>query len=213
MAPPPRHPRKVVCTIATGRHRELLEISRPSFEQYAANHDYELLTLDHLVAPNRPPSWSKVVLMHRLVQEYDIVLWVDSDVLFADTTRDVADEMRPRRFLHVVEFRLGADRVLNCGVMAIRGGALSRRFLERVWNQHDLAFHPWWENAAVLRLLGYRIDFPIRPERPSPWIAGVGRLDVAWNSIPAYSSPAPVIAHFPATPHDERVAAIRTIAG
>jgi len=205
--------RKAVCTIAHGPHRELLQIARPTLEKYADGNGYELVAIEHRLAPDRPPSWGKVLLLHELVQQYDLVLWVDADALFVDPTRDVADEIQPFRFLHLVEHRIGDERVYNCGVMVLRGGALSRRFLEAVWNQHDLVHHEWWENAAVLRLLGFRLDHPIRPERVSPWLAGVGRLDRAWNSIPDCPAPAPVIAHFPAMTHEARVDAMREIAG
>ncbi len=147
-------PRKVVCTIAHGPHRELLEISRPGLEQFAGGNGYELVAIEHRVAPERPASWGKVVLLHQLVQQYDLVLWIDADALFVDPTRDVASEIDPFRFLHLVSHQIGPERIYNCGVMALRGGAVSRRFLERVWNQHDLVYHEWWENAAVLRLLG-----------------------------------------------------------
>lgn len=205
--------RKIVCTMAFGPHRELLEIARPTLEAYADRNDYELLTAEHRLAPDRPPSWGKVVLLHELVQQYDLVLWIDADALFVDVTRDVADEIRQHRFLHLVEHRIGDERIFNCGVMAFRGGALSRRFLERVWNQRDLVFHEWWENAAVLRLLGYRLQHPIRPARPSAWLAGVGRLGGEWNSIPDCPTPAPVIEHFAAMTQDARRTAMRVAAG
>jgi hypothetical protein len=65
----------------------------------------------------------------------------------------------------------------------------------------------------VLRLLGYRLERPVRPARVSPWRAGVGRLDLAWNSIPHDPSPTPVIAHFPGMTHSERLEAMRAVAG
>ena len=81
-------PRKVVCTMAHGPHRELLEIARPTLARYADDNGYELVTIERPLAPARPPSWGKVVLLHELVQQYDLVLWVDADALFVDTTRD-----------------------------------------------------------------------------------------------------------------------------
>lgn len=205
--------RKVVCTIAYGNHRELLEIARPTLVAFAGAKGYDLVVMEHRLASDRPASWSKVVLLHQLVQQYELVLWIDADALFVDPTRDVAAELQHFRFLHLVSHQIGSERVFNCGVMAFRGGAVSRRFLERVWNQHDLVHHDWWENAAVLRLLGYRLERPVRPARVSPWLAGVGRLDVAWNSIPDCPSPAPVIAHFPAMTQAARVEAMRAVAG
>jgi hypothetical protein len=65
----------------------------------------------------------------------------------------------------------------------------------------------------VLRLLGFRVDRPIYASRPSVWRAGLGRLDLAWNSIPDCPSPDPVIAHFPAMTHADRLTAMTACAG
>ena len=126
------------------RPAKLLEISRPTLEKFADGNDYELVTVEHRLAPDRPTSWGKVVLLHQLVQQYDLVLWVDADALFVDPTRDLEAELRPGRFLHLAAHQIGCERIYNCGVMALRGGLRSRRFLERVWNQHDLVHHDWW---------------------------------------------------------------------
>jgi hypothetical protein len=205
--------RKALCTIAHGRHRELYDVARPTFERYADVHGYDLHVVEHRMAPQRPGSWGKVPLLHRLVQHYDVVLWVDADAIFVDSSCDVVRAMRPGRFMHLVAHRFDHEHVFNCGVIAMRGGAVSRRFLERVWNQIDLVHHEWWENAAVLRLLGYRLERPVRRARLSPWRAGVGRLDRAWNSIPEDPSPHPIVAHFPGVSHDERLAMMRAVAG
>jgi hypothetical protein len=52
----------------------------------------------------------------------------------------------------------------------------------------------------------------MRPIVPSLWRAGVGRLDLAWNSIPANSSPNPYIAHFPGIAVELRHAALSRLA-
>jgi hypothetical protein len=79
----------------------------------------------------------------------------------------------------------------------MRGGPLARRFWNRVWNAREFVHARWWENSAVIHLLGYRGERRKWPVVPTPWRAGVGRLDRAWNSIPGFESPRPHIAHFP----------------
>ena len=121
-----RHVRKVLCTIAIGRHRELLEITQPSFDRYADRHGYDVVVVDRTLAPTRAPSWSKVPLLHDLVQRYDVALWVDCDATIVDDSVDIADVLEPHAFLNLVEHRLPSGRVPNCGVIALRGGARSR---------------------------------------------------------------------------------------
>jgi galactosyl transferase GMA12/MNN10 family len=201
--------RKVVCTIAAGSHRAFLEVTRPGLEQYADRHCYDLVVLDRALVAHRAPSWSKIPLLHDLATQYDVALWVDSDAVIVDGSLDVSDVMEPRAFFHVVEHNTSAGRIPNCGVIAVRGGALTRAFLERVWHKREHVQHEWWENAAVLDLLGYRLRRPVRPTRPSIWRLGVGRLDRAWNSIPADPSPSPRIVHFPGLAFDDRLARLR----
>ena len=81
-----------------------------------------------------------------------------------------------------------------------------------MWRKTEYAHHEWWENAAVLSLLGYRLQRPVRPVRPSPWRLGVGLLDRAWNSIPEDASPTPRIAHFPGLPLADRAHQLRAAA-
>src|SRR5262249_9229398 len=140
-----------------------------------------------------------------LVREYDTVLWVDADAAVLDVAPPIEDALAPKRFMYMVEHQLDNGRVPNAGVMSFRGGRTSRMFLDRVWKSRRFVQHKWWENAAVLHLLGYRDRDGIRPVAPSPWRMGLGVLDTAWNSIPADPSPHPYIVHVPGVPLDERL--------
>ena len=42
---------------------------------------------------------------------------------------------------------------INDGNILIRNTQWSRDFWKRVYEQTDLLYHPWWENAAVIKLL------------------------------------------------------------
>ena len=87
----------------------------------------------------------------------------------------------------------------------LRGGPVSVRFLDRVWAQRRFVNDKWWENAAILHLLGYRDRDGLRPAVPSPWRLGYATLDRAWNSIPADPAPEPHIMHFPGLPLADRL--------
>ena len=56
--------RRAICTFGVGPHRELLEITRPTLEQYALRHGYDLVarTETHRLR-GRPPSWGKIPLV------------------------------------------------------------------------------------------------------------------------------------------------------
>ena len=157
----------------------------------------------------RPAAWDKVVVLHSLVAQHDLVVWIDTDALVLDGAPDIAGELTHDRFLHLVEHRTGRGRVPNTGVLAFRGGDRSQRFLERVWAQRRFVHDRWWENAAVNHLLGYRHLRGVRRVAPSKWRAGVGLLDHRWNSIPDDPSVRPHIVHFPGIPLADRLHALR----
>ncbi|MGQ0824549.1 MAG: hypothetical protein ACT4OX_05890 [Actinomycetota bacterium] len=204
--------RRVLCTIAHGPYRELLEITGPALERYAARHNYELLVVDRRIAPGRPAAWEKIALLHSLVAQPGIVCWIDADACVLDDAPDIEGALTAQRFLHLVEHRIHGHRIPNSGVMVLRGGPRASRFLERVWHHAASRQHPWWVNAAIIRLLGYRLAPQVRPIRLTVSRLGTGLLDRAWNSIPDDPAPVPRIAHFPGWPISQRLDALRRIA-
>jgi hypothetical protein len=191
-----RPPRKVLCSIGSGPYSELLDVTAPSFERYAAVHGYDLILLRHDLAPRRPSSWSKVVLLQQLALAYDFLLWVDADAVIVDPSRDFVEELRPGRHRYLAH-RLRGQVVPNCGVMGLRGGRRAERLLSRVWNSTRFIEHGWWENAALLHLLGYDHSPPVGPNRLTWDRVRTQFVDGAWNSIPLDSCTHPRIKHYP----------------
>lgn len=205
---------RVLCSIGAGAHEELLAHSGATFELYAARHGYDLDLRTELLAADRPASWSKVLLVRELLERYRTVFWVDADAAIVDPARDVTDELAPRAFLGLVAHRYGGQQIPNCGVMVVRRSRAARRLLDRMWARAGRREHPWWENAALLDLLGYEIPDdprlpdapPVRLVRPHRWLRRITFLDVAWNSIAAHEAEAPRIRHYPGRSHEHRLA-------
>jgi hypothetical protein len=189
--------RKVIVSLGTGRQSRLLAIAARSFRRYAARHDYELALHTDTVDPTRPAPWSKVMLLRELAATHDLLLWLDADLVIVDDSLDIASELEDGRFLYMVEHHTKEGRMPNSGVMLLRGGADTIVFLDDVYAQQDLINHRWWENAAICRLLGYRLD-PIELESPTPLLTERTKLiSPRWNSIPDAPAPNPRIRHYP----------------
>jgi hypothetical protein len=69
------------------------------------------------------------------------------------------------------------------GVWALRSGDRAEAFLAEVWQQTDLIDHQWWEQAAVMRLIGWKLDLPLRKVHPSVWDDGTFILDERWDML------------------------------
>lgn len=190
--------RKAIASIGTGPHEHLLRIARRSFARYAGRHGYDLHLHTTPAETSRPAPWSKVPICRTLLDDYDVVLWLDSDLVVCDARRDIAADLAPGRFLGLVEHRTKEGSMPNSGVMLLRGGDDARAFLDQVWDQEDLVQHRWWENAAICRLLGYELEPEVRPGTPTPLLTeGTTFLDPRWNSIPDAPAPGAWIRHYP----------------
>ncbi len=205
---------KALCSIGSGPHEALLEISRPTFAAYAQRHGYELIT-SREGDPRRPPAWAKVPMLREALASFELVLWIDADAVIVDGRDDIAAELEPDRFLGLV--RHGEQQVPNTGVMVWRAGELATELLDRTWSATRFVHHPWWENAALLDALGY--DLPSALDRgwrrrlrrrrfglarPSPFLAGTQFLPLEWNSVYLDRADEPRIVHCVGVPVEQR---------
>lgn len=201
-----RRGRRVICTIAIDRHVELLRISEPLMRAYAERHGYDLVVGRRSEYPRRPVSWSKVRMIRRLMGRYDLVVWIDVDTTILDPSRDIADELVPGADIYIVAHHFHDQEIPNAGILMVRSTPAAARFLDLVWEQEGFVEHPWWENAAILHLLGYSLMPTNPPAEPSPHRDLFRFIGTEWNSISLDPSPHPVIRHYAGATHEERLA-------
>jgi hypothetical protein len=188
--------RKALCSIGTGPQARLLRLARRSFVPYAQRHGYDLHLLTEPYETSRPVPWSKVALLRDLLDRYDLLLWLDADVVIVDPTLDIASQREADRFLALVEHRYDGKRFPNTGVMLLESGPDAAGFLSALWNATAYIDHQWWENAAVLDLLGYEVEQPA-PARPSAWREKTQLLSNEWNSTVHDPAGHPRFRHYP----------------
>jgi hypothetical protein len=211
-------PAKILATLGLGRHEELLTITRPTFERYAARHGYEIRIPQQDPAPERRhKQWSKVALINQLLPTCDMLLWIDCDAAILDCSLDIAGILHRRCFLGLVEHRYDGQRVPNTGVMIVRSGRRSRRFFAEMWDHTQYLETRWHDNAGALEMLGYEFDpeaspMYCQPKVSTPWLRRTQFLDTEWNSIPKDMSEAPRILHVTGTfSLEERAEMLNTV--
>lgn len=197
---------KALCSIGSGPQRKLLALARRSFEPYAERHGYDLDLRTEPLDTGRPAPWSKIALVRELLQTHETVVWLDADLVIVDKSKDIGDELPATSYMGLVEHRVAGKRNPNTGVVVFRSTDRTRAFLEAVWNAEEFIHHRWWEQAAVMHLLGY--DEHGEPTRPSEWRDGVHWLGKEWNSIRDDPAPNPRIVHFPGFTVPRRFAAM-----
>lgn len=163
------------------------------------------------LSPERPFAWAKIPLVHKLLfAGHDPVIWVDADALVMRPDADLRPTLaaQPDRALFLAIHHTWVEPMPgmavrydtpNTGVMALRRTPWMLNFLEQVWALDRYLTHPWWENAAVVHLMGYhRLLDPQARNTPDPEVmAQVAPLDWTWNSVPGFSEVSnPVIRHY-----------------
>ena len=195
--------KKALCSIGHGAYEKLLRISGQTFTTYGRQHGYDVFLQLEVDAPIRPVPWAKVPLILELLERYDLVVWLDADAIVVDHSLDIATEARPGRWMYLTRMKTGEGLVPNTGVWMVTRCAKAKEFLRRVDAHIAFENHKWWENAAVIDLLGYQFD-PVRPGLENPFTSGVRYLDHSWNSVQADPAPYPRIKHYAGLPLEIR---------
>jgi hypothetical protein len=171
---------RALVTFAIGEHRRLLKLSFPRFAEYADRHGYDL----HAYPPRlvtRPPSWLKVAALLDALAHHEEALWIDCDVVIVDGDLDVADEVPEDAVQALVRHHTPDGEVPNCGVWFVREAV--RPALVKLWRLDRYLDHPWWEQAGMLDLLGYRHrSRPVTLEEPTDLYWRTHWLGLEWNS-------------------------------
>jgi glycosyl transferase family (putative galactosyltransferase) len=201
---------KAICTVAFGPHAELLEIGRPTLEEYAQRHGYDVIVRDQ-PETTLTPSWERIPLIQGLLGRYDEVLYVDADAIFVDVSRDIFEALVPDRAFGFVMHVNEGNMLPNAGVLAVRAHRPALDLLDAIWGSRDsYKEHPWQEQMALCELLGFAAlpTKVMRLERPSMHLLTTQFLGVEWNSVGLDQAAAPRIKHYPSVGHDERVSAM-----
>jgi hypothetical protein len=203
---------KALATIGVGPMRPVLDIALESFRPYAERHGYDLV-IGSGDSEGRPLAWGKVLLLQRLLDSYEEVLWLDSDMVIVDNDLDLASVV-PETAFQAMALQQEYDGAIipNAGLWFVRARDEAREFLKEVWAcERHIDGQGMWDNLAVLELLGYTTERPYRLTRPSRWTEGTHYLAPEWNcpAVGVRSPPGARIMHFFAMANEKRVRLMR----
>lgn len=170
--------------------------------------------------------------------KYEYLLWVDADAFFVRTDLDVLLNLPENKDLFLVKhictlgpiddhpgLYLQADRP-NSGVMLVKCSDWSLYFFKCIWGMVEYLNHPWWEQAALHKLLGFNFEISGGKEKNNfdqslmsrvAWLSGI------WNCVPTSAmgdddepvvkNPVnPVIIHYAGMPNERRLEKMRLLA-
>lgn len=163
-------PRHVICSAAVGTSVAWLQASEPALGAYARRHRWDFLV--ELDAPlPRPQQVTKFALIRQLLDDHEVVAWLDPDATVVNPATDIREALRETADVYVAEAAAAPEhsRVVDSGFMVWRSSEAARQLLMEIMS--DPGDDP---DTQLTALLG----------RPSaPWRAAY--VDRRWNSMPA----------------------------
>ena len=148
-----------VLTLAIGEDfRKSLTKALESKRKYCLKHNYEWVLGDEIFWDREKPiPWSKIPFLLSVLEnskEGELIFLSDADVYITNMNIKIEEHVLPllpsnKDLLMTID----SCGHINDGNVLIRNTAWSRDFWSRVYQQTDLLYHPWWENAAVIKLL------------------------------------------------------------
>lgn len=189
---------RCIVTYAAGAHEELLDVALPTYKEFAHRHGYEVI-VDTTEYPDLPPAWRKVPMLAHLLGIYDEAVWFDCDLVVVDPTVDFP-KWEPAKYHALVRHFEDKSEVPNSGVWRLRGCGL---LLDRMMELEVFTNHGWWEQAALMTLMGYTVppegsEFrktKCRNVVKTRWYNECQFMRLCWNSHPNYRADNPRIVH------------------
>jgi hypothetical protein len=154
----------------------------PVLEAYAKRHGHDFACAN--LFGERPASWMKITHLHKSLQTYDRVAWIDTDVVVMRDDADILAELPAGQWQAMVEHDTECGMVPNCGVWVLSPDMVP--VLGEAWNAgHDI-HHGWWEQASILRRMGYAVtDSPHASlDKPTTLYERTTFMAATWNHHP-----------------------------
>ena len=148
-----------ILTLAIGKdYCKSLEKALSSKVEYAKKHGYTYIQGDEKSWDrDRPISWSKVIFLLKhleTLKDGEIVWMSDADVLITNMSLSIEDHILPlvdrNKDMLMANDACGH---INAGNIFMRNSPWLRNFWQRVYQQTDVIYHIWWENAGILKLM------------------------------------------------------------
>jgi hypothetical protein len=148
-----------ILTLAIGKdYCKCLQKGLLSKKLYAEKHGYSYIQGDEIFWDrNRPISWSKVPFLLSYLEklpEGELVWLSDADVYITNSSLAFEANVLPL-FPSDKDMLMTMDSCghVNAGNIVMRNSPWLRDFWKRVYEQTDVIYHIWWENAGIVKLM------------------------------------------------------------
>jgi hypothetical protein len=143
---------KSLLTFGVGGHAALLDIAQPSFKAFATRHGYDYFEAKQ-IGHQRPPAWYKVQCLIEALKAYDVAVFIGCDLVIVDGREDLPHDDPDWWQALVIHETPNCGSVPNDDMWVCRKPMIP--YLEKIWGMTQYMNHGWWEQAALVDLMGY----------------------------------------------------------
>jgi hypothetical protein len=147
--------KKAFVTFGMGTYAALLDIARPSFKAFCSRHGYSYFEAGK-IGHQRPAPWYKVQCLQTLLQSFDMVVFSGADLVIVDGREDFPLDTNPQALPWIQAM---VTHHTQCGDVPNDDLWICKRemipWLDKVWALDKYLNHGWWEQAALMDLMGY----------------------------------------------------------
>jgi hypothetical protein len=197
-------PNIAILTFCVGAdYKKAMEPGLASKRAYAAKHGYDFHEGGEDVWDrSRPIPWSKFNFIRKHLNDYDYIFWSDADAIILN--QDIRLETQVVPLLPTGKdmiWNYDACGHYNNGHVLYRGrSAWVSNFLKRAYQQTDLLYHIWWDNAAMIKLFeSNKSDSDMIETCKSHWLFNsyvFGPKDTADDPATRLYAPGDFLIHF-----------------
>jgi len=147
-----------VATLYDKGYSKIASITTPNMLEYSQKHGYDFVcSMQKFDA--RPTAWQKITFLKNLINLYDWVLWVDTDILFMDFSYSLEDFI-DSDYIGVIGF----SHQIETGVFFLKQSQEINELLIKTYQKEEYINDGAWEQAAMKEVLSQnpRLDKMIK---------------------------------------------------
>ncbi len=193
-----------IITSHDDNYKQIGNITTKSMLKYADRFNLKFKFLD-MPDTGRVQTWNKILQIKDEIQkkEDDYIMWVDADAFFPNDAENILSVIDNKYEIYLSShycsvFKgsnykntiLTTNRI-NCGVMIFKVNDFCLKFLENVWNKKEYINHFWYEQAAIMDLVGLKADITgnLKDNKGNDfYLNKIKFLSKEWNSIPSFGA-------------------------
>lgn len=144
-------PKIAIATLYTENLAKLGEYTNQSKQRYCEKWGYEFICHIGVIDEKRPAAWSKLLLVEKLLDDYDWVWWLDADAVIANqqiSLETILDDDYDIIICREREQEQLGTWQLNTGSFFMQRTKASSDFLQVIYHTEVDSDHPYWEQNA-----------------------------------------------------------------